>query len=696
MRLNRFRKLISAEDAARKVRDNDTITVSGFVTQCCPDELLRHLAQRFETKGTPGNLTLLFGGGPGDFAFKGLGRLAERPGMIARAVGSHYGQVPLLAKRVIANEIPGFALPLGAISKMIRSAASNTPFHVSQVGLGTFVDPRVRGGTLNKLAEDGPQLVKLVDFNNVEYLQYQTLPINVALIQATTADLNGNLTLERESILGDTRLQANAAKAAGGVVIAQVSRLALENTLKARDVHIAGSLVDYIVLVPDQPQSFFTGYNAARSGEIRVPPSNADEVEDTAAERLIIARRAALELKLNNIVNLGIGMPEGVAKVCKRENVLQHITLTTEAGVIGGQAAGGKEFGPGENYDALVEMNAQFDFYNGGGLHCAFLGMAQVGKDGNVNVSRLSPSKLTGPGGFMDIVTGTQKIVFMGSFLKKGGLVKTFQQTCGMEVTFNGRNALRNGQNVLYVSERAVFSLNYRGTLKLEEIAPGYDLQRDILDHLDFVPHGLDKVKLMDSRIFDLSKSCGLQASLFSIPRLMETRIEFFQDQQQVLVDFSNLQMPDLESVHEFSLEAAKQCKALLSKLGYSGPLSVVLKTDGAKVPEKLIKPAREFFIQEFDRVLGTPKIVFWRAVEQINATQLPDEAATKILWDDWVGLGKHHLSRTGLREQLERNLHKRIMPVTLDKLMGGADKGAVTFQEFPQLLQRVQQVLFR
>ncbi|KAH9262478.1 hypothetical protein BASA82_000460 [Batrachochytrium salamandrivorans] len=307
MRLNRFRKLISAEDAARKVHDNDTIT--------------------------------------------GLGRLAERPGMIARVVGSHYGQIPPLAKRVIANEIPGFALPLGAISKMIRSAASNTPFHVSQVGLGTFVDPRVRDSAHQCGA------------NSSHY----------------AADLNGNLTLERESILGDTRLQANAAKAAGGIVIAQVSRLALENTLNARSVHIAGSLVDYIVHVPEQPQSFFTGYNAARSGEIRVPPSNVDEMEETAEDRLIIARRAALELELNNIVNLGIGMPRAWPRL-------------------------------------------------------------------------------------------SLWVVF-----EKGGLVKTFQQTCGMEVTFNGRNALRNGQNVLYISERAVFSLNYRGTLKLEEIAPGYD-----------------------------------------------------------------------------------------------------------------------------------------------------------------------------------------------------------------------------
>ena len=347
-----YRKLITVEEAASKIHSNDTLVVSGFVAQNCPDRLLEALASRFKETGRPKDLTLLFGGGPGDYDSRGLNRLAL-PGMLKRCIGGHYGQVPKIANMVLNNEIPAFALPLGGISKMIRSAASHTPDYLSKVGLGTFVDPRVRGGRLNDLAAS-EEYVSLTTINGSEYLRYKSIPIRVALIQASTADTDGNLSMERESTLGDSRIMATAARASGGVVIAQVGRIAKASSLKSRETHIPSSLVDFICHVPEQTMSFFVDYDPAATGEIRIPPSTDFKQNRTSAkngdvkgmkgktdERIIIARRAAKELNLGDIVNLGIGMPEGLAEVVGQENCGKMITLTTEAGIVGGEMVSG-------------------------------------------------------------------------------------------------------------------------------------------------------------------------------------------------------------------------------------------------------------------------------------------------------------------------------------------------------------------
>lgn len=614
----------------------------------------------------------------------------------------------MIARRVLDNEIAGWALPMGSISKMIRAAASHTPDHVTRVGLGTFVDPRHRGGTLNDLArEEEDPLVQLTEIRGNEYLRYKTISVRFALLRATTADLHGNLTMERESLIGDNHLMAKAARAAGGIVIAQVNRIAETNSLHPREVQIPGPLVDYIVEVSNEPMSFFTRYDPARSGEIRVPVRSAIYCEEENAgtkteksDRAIIARRAALELSPNDIVNLGIGMPEGVAKVAMEEGVLQNITLTTEAGVVGGQACSGHEFGPGVNYDALVEMNAQFDFYNGGGLNCCFLGMGQVGANGNVNVSRLSKDKLTGPGGFMDIVQSTRKVVFMGSFFKKGQAVKTFQKDCGFEVTFDGPRALRAGQEVLYVTERAVFQLNYRG-LKLLEIAPGLDLRKDVLDHLDFVPHGIDSVKVMDSAIFQLEKSVGLADHFFAIDTIIPKRVYYKEKENLFFVNLSQMTMMSLSVVEDFTEAIFSRCDELLRASGKTNAdgATIMLKLDKMRMPLHLQPKAEAYFAARFAKAYRNPKIMLWNARDKLNELITAkdgeiskDSEALKYLWIDWTA-GRSLLSRTGLRAHLESEMSMRVQPERLQMLMGG--KEVITYDDFPNVIQRIHSKIY-
>jgi len=519
-------KLADIGVAMALVRSGDTVVCSGFVSQGAPESLLSHLGSRTNVR----NLTLLFEGGPGDYATRGLNHLAKQPGMLQRAIGAHYGQVPQIASLALADAIAAYALPMGAISRMIRSASSHSPGFTTRIGMGTFVDPRHGGGKLNSRAQKDGDLVSLLSIDGVEYLHYRSLPVRVALVKGSTGDPAGNITFERESLLSDARIMCAAAKASGGVVIAQVARVAELNSLMPRQVHIPGVMVDAVVLAPDDDaMGYFAPYNASWTGELKLmqpqqqqqqqPRANAAAAAPAARldARKIIGRRAALELKRGDVVNLGIGMPEMVAEVCREEAIDKCVTLTTEAGVIGGVGAAGHNFGAGSNYDALLEINQIFDFYNGGGLSVCFLGMAQVcAASGNVNVSRLSADSLTGPGGFIDISQSTRRIVFMGTFTKKGldvaatragglainkeGAIRAFCSGV-REVSFSGRMAIENGQDVLYVTERAVLRLTRAG-LELIEVADGVDARSDVLDCIDGPCAVSPELKRMDARVF--------------------------------------------------------------------------------------------------------------------------------------------------------------------------------------------------
>lgn len=503
-------KIVSAGEAVALINNGDMITTSGFVGAGVPEMLLKALAERFAETGAPRDLSLIFAAGQGDGKGRGLDRLIA-PGLIAKVIGGHFGLVPTLAKRMIAGEVLGWNFPQGVISHMFRDIAAGKPGTLTHVGLDTFVDPRREGGKISDPAQD--DLIQLVEIGGQQQLFYPAMPIQVALLRGSTADERGNITMEREALILDNLAQAMAARNSGGKVIVQVSRIVADGSLCARDVVIPGALVDAVVLAPADlhPQTFASDYDPYLTGRHRAPMNVAAPM--ALDLRKIIARRCAFELPLGGIVNLGIGMPEGVARICAEEGLLDQVTLTAEPGVIGGQPASGLDFGAARNTDAIIAQNQQFDFYDGGGLDMACLGMAEGDGQGNVNVSRFG-AKLAGSGGFINISQNARKLVFAGSFTAGGlavtagagqlhieteGTARKFIQAV-RQITFSGGRAQRLGRPVLFVTERCVFELRAEG-LYLTEIAPGMDLERDILSQMGFAPL-IDRPVLMDARIF--------------------------------------------------------------------------------------------------------------------------------------------------------------------------------------------------
>ncbi|MGA7875480.1 MAG: acyl CoA:acetate/3-ketoacid CoA transferase, partial [Desulfoferrobacter sp.] len=505
----------------------------GFAGVGACEEIAIALEEHFLNTGRPNNLTLMFAvaTGPGNDSNRGLNHLAHE-GLIRRIIGGHWGLAPKIQKLALENKVEAYNLPQGIISHLYRNIASQKAGIFSNVGLGTFVDPRNGGGKLN--ARTTEELVRLLEIDGEEYLYFKALPVNVAVIRGTTADTDGNITMEKEALTLESLSIATAARNSGGLVIVQVGRVAQAGTLNSRQVKIPGILVDCVVVARPENhwQTYAEQYNPAFSGEIKVPLTTIPQMEMSI--RKVIARRAAFELKPNCVVNLGIGMPEGVANVAYEEKILDFMTLTAEPGVIGGFPAGGLNFGAGVNATALIDQPYQFDFYNGGGVDVAFLGMAQVDRAGNVNVSRFGP-KLAGAGGFINISQNSKKVIFMGTFTagglkcqienallkieKEGKLSKVVNKV--EHTTFSGQYAAKSGRKILYITERCIFSLGKEG-LELSEIAPGVDLQKDILDLIDFQPVIPRPPKLMDERIFNPAPM-GLKEELLSIT--LEDRI---------------------------------------------------------------------------------------------------------------------------------------------------------------------------
>ena len=518
-------KVVSADEAVAIIRSGDMVATSGFVGVGTPDAIFAALEKRFLASAEPRDLGLLFAAAPGDGKDRGLNRLAHR-GLIQRAVGGHWSLVPKLGRMAADNLIEAWNLPLGCISQLFREISGRRPGLLSRVGLGTFVDPRQGGGKLNSISTR--DLVRVMEIDGREWLFYEAIPVDVAILRGTTADPDGNISMEREALILDNLAIAMAAKASKGFVIAQVERLAAMDALPARQVVVPGALVDCVVLAPPEHhvQTYATAYSPAFSGQLRVPMDRIPPLP--LDERKIIARRCAMALPMGGVVNLGIGMPEAVAAVAREENLLDQVTLTAEPGIFGGIPQGGLDFGAALNPSAIIAQNQQFDFYDGGGLDLACLGMAQADARGSVNVSRFG-DRFAGAGGFINITQNAGGLVFAGAFTAGGLRIETGDGslriaregrsrkfvTAVEEVTFNGGLAAAAGQRVLYITERCVFQLTPAG-LALVEVAPGIDLERDILALMDFRPIMTD-VKPMDDRLFR-TVAMGLDAILLNRP----------------------------------------------------------------------------------------------------------------------------------------------------------------------------------
>jgi propionate CoA-transferase len=550
--VGRRRKVITPEAAAAMIVDGDTLAVGGFVGISVPEELLKGLAKRFDETRGPRDLTLVFAAGQGDGGARGLNRLAHE-GLIRRAIGAHWGLVPALGALALDSRMEAYCLPQGVMSHLYRETAAGRPGLITQVGLGTFVDPRIDGGRLNAVSTE--EVVRVIELDDDEFLFYPCRPLDVAFLRGTTADEDGNVTMEREAATLDSLSIAQATRNSGGIVIVQVERVTTHHVLPPRDVRIPGIFVDALVVAGDsasQMQTFAEAFNPAYVGEARV------EVKATGATpldaRIVIARRAAMQLKINSVVNLGIGIPEGIATVAGEEGILDGITLTVEAGAIGGVPAGGLSFGAAANAQAIVDQPYQFDFYDGGGLDQAFLGMAQVDRHGNVNVSRFG-RQLAGAGGFIDISQATRSVFFLGTFtagadievgdgrlkICRDGVVPKFVDEVGL-VTFSGQRAHARGQSVLYITERCVLRL-VDGGLQLIEIAPGVDLERDVLARMGFRPQLAPDLQEMDMAIFtDAPLGLGERSAL-----ALDERVHYRAHDNLVFINFEGLMVNTLD-----------------------------------------------------------------------------------------------------------------------------------------------------
>ena len=489
-------KFMTPEAAARLIADGDTVALigggGGLVEASCLHEAIE---KRFLGTGHPRNLTVIHALGIGDRKSRGLNRFAHE-GMVKRVIGGHWVWSPRMQALAKDEKIEAYVLPGGVAMQLFREIGAGRPGLFTHVGLGTFVDPRVEGGRMNKSAK--ADLVEVATIDGRELLRYKPFPVNVAVIRGSFADAQGNVSLDQEAANVDIYAAALAAHNSGGKVIVQVRAAVEVGSLPARAVRVPGAMVDAVVVDPTQSMTYDIVYDPTLSGEKKGPAPPSPPQPFTV--RQAIARRAAEELREGAVLNYGFGIPDGVAKLIAERGHLDRYYQTIEHGTYGGELLDGTLFGYARNATAMIDGPSQFDFYSGGGLDLAFLGFGEIDAAGNVNVSKLG-GVTVGPGGFIDIAQNAKKVVFCGTFdakgtdlrigggrleiLRHGEVTKLVAKV--EQITYSGPVALKSHQDVLYVTERAVFRLTAQG-LALTEVAPGIDVRRDVLARMKFAP----------------------------------------------------------------------------------------------------------------------------------------------------------------------------------------------------------------
>ena len=499
-------KIIGADEAVRLIKDNQTGAVMGSGGALNePTLLLKEIGKHYVKEKSPKNLTLFHACGLGDKDSCGTDALAYE-GLVKREIAGYWGMAPKMARLALEEKIEAYNFPQGVAAQMYRAVAANQPGVITKTGLHTFIDPRIEGGRMNKRTTE--DLIKVIELNGEEWLWYPAIKFELGLVRGTTADCNGNITCGEEAALLDGCSLAQAVHNCGGTVIAQVKYLS-EQKAHPKSVTIPGIYIDYIVVDSEQKQTCETDYSPVLAGDLKSPLDSVPRMD--MGPRKIIARRAAKELpEGESVINLGVGMPDGIASVAAEDGYLERLHLTVESGLIGGMPMPGIIFGTSRNPDAMIDMASQFDFYDGGGLDVCFLGMAQADRTGSVNSSKTG-RMLTGCGGAINISQNARKVVFCGTFTAKGleaeviggrlkidreGEIRKFVPYVD-QITFSGKYADSVKQPVMYITERAVFELQ-NGVMTLTEIAPGIDLERDILQQMDFVPRISENLCLME------------------------------------------------------------------------------------------------------------------------------------------------------------------------------------------------------
>ena len=519
---------MTAEQVAKSIKDHTTICNTGMSLACVSESILKAIEKRFLSTQSPAHLTLLHSCGQGD-RIDGILHLAHE-GLVERIIGAHWGLLPRWMEMISNNQVEAYCLPQGQIAQLYRSMACGLPGKLSKVGLGTFVDPRLEGGKMNDRTRNLPDLVEIVHVRGEEYLFFNQIPIDYCIIRGSECDEQGNLTVTDEAMKVEILPAVLATKRYHGKVFAQVKRVVQNGSINPQNVAVPGVFIDGIVVCEepfiDHRQTSSWYFDPTYSGQFRAPDSSIEPL--ALNNRKFIGRRAAMELYPGAVVNLGTGIPNDVlGRIVAEEEVAEEIMLTVESGIYGGVQAGGVDFGIGRNICAMIAHHEQMDYYNGAGVDITFMGAGELDEQGNVNATKMG-ARCTGAGGFIDITQNAKKVVFCATFTAVGaqiafeservrilreGKIKKMVKRVG-QISFNGLLAREKGQKVIFVTERAVFSLEKEGVV-LTEIAPGIDLKNDVLSQMEFTPIISPKLKTMDARLF-LPARFGLREMLFS------------------------------------------------------------------------------------------------------------------------------------------------------------------------------------